>query len=671
MPEDADDYVDDIDNRQTKEKILTALSSAAKTMREPFLKEGDRINVFAYGGVDKIASHLDARVPHMPRMTKASQFVSVIGSYLYEQNPCRRAEPREWAGPEALVRAESMATYLNYIPKQTDLKNQFRRVVIQACIYGKGVIWPGWDQDMKIVTAVFDQVQNLLVDPDARSKEECNWKARIRRKPRWWLLKHFPQAKSCIMKLSPDSKPRSTSSKGTDYTTDTITFYEMYFRIGLHNYDGGKALLTKPGDGMEEGESEGDETPMKYIFSASGKLIAETSWEVPLYRKKLWPGIELDFVDNPGFYWPKSPIYAGLSQLENMNWLYRHMMDRVRMAARAFLILMSKNGVGPESEDIDKLLDVQPSPDAIWDLIRINASGSMENAKITDLIQQLKLDADFDSFSKAIAFEEQEFEKATGLYGILFQGAPEQQMRSAAEVQFREKTSRSRIDDMLAQVEQASDELASAQAMYARFLSSPEDIDAIMGPGASQQFGQLIPEEGDEAERISSELLEQGAPPEIAQQMGELQAQMQTQELAAQGGVTFDTWLKETDYSVAGGSTRRKDVDEEKEVYAQASGQLVPALMKAGVPALMAIGLRIEQEKFKLIGAPQTLLNDISEAIAIIMTPPPPMMVDPATGQPLPPPPGIPPGAPPVPQGAPVPMPQPMPPGLPPIPQGV
>lgn len=645
MPE--DDY-DDLPNREVKEKILSALVSSAKTARTTFLEEGDQINVFAYGGKDKIAEHLDVIVPHKPRMTKGAQFVSVIGSYLYEQNPARRAEPREWAGPEALDRAQWMAKYLNYIPKQTNLKAHFRRTVIQACIYGKGVIWPGWDKEMNIVTAAFDQVQNLLVDPDATAKEEANWKARIRRKPRWWLLKHFPEAKACIMKLTPDSKPRSAGSKGTDYTTDTITFYEMYFRIGLHNYDGGKALLSKPGDGNPEGESVGDDTPMKYIFSASGKLIAETSWEVPLYRKKLWPCIELDFVDNPGHYWPKSPIWAGLSQLQNMNWLYRHMMARVRAAARAFLILMNKNGTGVDSEDIDKLLDVQPSPDGIWDLIRINASGMAENAKITEIIQQLKLESDFDNFSKAIAFEEQEFEKATGLYGILFQGAPEQQMRSAAEVSFREKTSRSRIDDMLSQVEQASDELASAQAMYARFLSTPEDIAAIMGPEGAQGFGQLIPEESDEAARIAEELTGIGAPPEIAEQMGQLQAEEQTMQLQAQGGVTFETWLMETDYSVAGGSTRRKDVDEEKEVYAEASNQFVPALMKTGAPPLMAIGLRIEQEKYRLIGAPQTLLNDMSEAIQIIMTPPPPpVAIDPATGQPLPPPPGLPPpGAP-------------------------
>jgi hypothetical protein len=660
MPDDEEDY-DQIEHREVKEKILSALSSAALTARAPFLKEGDEINVFAYGGEDKIAEHLDVLVPHKPRMTKAAQYVSVIGSYLYEQNPTRRAEPREWAGPEALSRAQWMEKYLNYIPKQTDLKTQFRRNVIQACIYGKGVIWPGWDKDMNIVTAVFDQVQNLLVDPDARSKEECNWKARIRRKPRWWLLKHFPEAKACIMKLSPDSKPRSAGSKGTDYTTDTITFYEMYFRIGLHNYDGGKALLTKAGDGNEEGESVGDDTPMKFLFSASGKLIAETSWEVPLYRKKLWPCIELDFIDNPGHYWPKSPIWAGLSQLKNMNWLYRHMMARVRAAARAFLIIMSKNGVGPEAEDIDKLLDVQPSPDGVWDLIRINANGTMENAKIQELVQQLKLDADQDSFLKAIAFEEQEFEKATGLYGILFQGAPEQQMRSAAEVQFREKTSRSRIDDMLSCVEAASDELAAAQAMYARFLSTPEDIGKIMGPEAAQGFGQLMPELADETQRFAAELLEMGAPPEIAEEMGRLQAQEQEMMLLQQGGVTFETWLMETDYSVAGGSTRRKDVDEEKEVYAEASNQFVPALFKTNVPALMGIGLRIEQEKYRLIGASQELLNNMSEAIAIVMAPPPPPMIDPVTGMPIPPPPG--PGQPMAPPGPP--------PGMEPIPQGV
>jgi hypothetical protein len=131
--------------------------------------------------------------------------------------------------------------------------------------------------------------------------------------------------------------------------------------------------------------------------------------------------------------------------------------------------------------------------------------------------------------------------------------------------------------------------------------------------------------------------------------------------LIQQGGVTFETWLMETDYSVAGGSTRRKDVDEEKEVYAEFSNQMGAAWLKSGVPALMALAVRVEQEKYRLVGASQTLLNNMDEAIAIILAPPPPPMIDPVTGMPMLPPPG--PGQPMAPPGPP--------PGMEPVPQGV
>lgn len=611
-----------IEHKEIKEKILGSLVTAGKKEMDLFLNEGDQINVFAYGGKDKIAEHLDSQVPHKPVMTKASQYVDVIGAYLMEQNPTRRAEPREWAPPVALNRAQWMEKYLNYIPRQTDLKTHSRRAVIQACIYGKGVLWVGWNKEKGLTDAIFDTVQNLLVDPDARYREECNWKARKRQKPRWWLLKYFPEAKDCINQLTPDGKKRSSS--GADFTTDTITFYEMYFRIGLHNYEGGKELLEQePG----EETAVGDDSPVKYIYAAGGKLLAEQDWEVPLFKKDLWPCVELDFRENPGHYWPKSPIWPGLSQLKNMNWLYRHMMARVRQSARAFLILLNKSGVTIGTEDLDKLLGQASTPDAIWDLLTVNANGSMEGAKINEIIQQLKLESNIDEFLKAIAFESQEFEKATGLYGILYQGQSDTQIRSAAEVNFRDKTSRSRIDDLLASVEAWSDQVAATQAMYARFLSIPEeDILPIFGPEGVQGFGFVIPELQDETLRIASDYMAQGAPPQIAQKLASMEAQQAQMEMEAQGGVTFSTWLREADYSICGGSTRRKDVDEEKEVYASADAQLIPALMKSGLPALMGIGMKITYERFKLIGAPQTLLNDINTAIQIITAPPPPPM---------------------------------------------
>ncbi len=621
---------DTIAYRECKQRILLQLASMAKEERKAFLKDGDEINQFFNNRDDTTAEYLNDVVKHKPQMSKSGQFVSIIGAYLYEQNPTRRAEPRAWSGPQANARAKAMEAYLNYIPLQTNLKIHCKRAIIQGCVYGKGVVWIGWDEDKNIVTAIFDTVQNLLVDPDARFREECNWKARIRRKPRWWLEQRYPEAKKEIESANPVGKRKS--SKGTDYSTDTIEIMEMYFKVGLHNYEGGEDLLEK----NDQGESYGDDTPMKFVMTSDGHILWEGPWEVPLYRKQLWPCSELDFYEIPGQYYPKSPIKDGLSQLRNMNWHYRHMMARLRQSARGFIALLAQNGVGVDAESLDKILDITPTPDGIFDVLRINATGLMENARLDQVLQQFKLDSNLAEFQAAISFEEQEFAKATGLYNILFQGQPETQMRSAAEVQFREKTSRSRIEDMQKSVETWSDEIATTQALYARFLGDPEDFTPFIGPQLAQAIGTLIPPMDEEAQNMASELMTQGAPPKDAMEIGQLQAQEQDMMLRQQGGITFDEWLAEADYTVAGGSTRRKDVDEEKEVYSEAANQLEPTLFKTGLPPLMTMALRIARQRFEVYGAPQDLLNTIDAAAEFVSTMPLPFPTAPPPGGPQP-----------------------------------
>lgn len=614
--------------RECKQRILMQLVSMAKEERKRFLVDGDEINKF-FNNRDDAGDSGDTG-KNLPQMSKSGQFVSVIGAYLYEQNPTRRAEPRSWSPPQANMRAKAMEAYLNYVPRQTNLKVHCKRAITQACVYGKGVVWIGWDEDKNIVTAVFDTVQNHLVDPDARFREECNWKARIRRKPRWWLIKHYPDAKKDIEAANPVGKRKS--SKGVDYSTDTIEVYEMYFKVGLHNYEGGEDLLQK----QEDGETYGDDTPMKYVMTSDGHILHEGPWEVPLFRKQLWPCIELDFYEVPGQYYPKSPIKDGLSQLRNMNGHYRRMVARLKQAARGFIALLAQNGVSIDAESLDRILDITPTPDGVFDVIRINATGMMENAKLEQIFQQFKLDSNFAEFQAAIAFEEQEFAKATGLYNILFQGQPETQMRSAAEVQFRDRTSRSRIEDMQKSVETWSDEIASVQALYARFLGDPEDFIPIIGPELAQAIGTLIPPMEEEAQRLASEMMTQGAPPTEAMQIGQMQAEEQDMMLRQQGGITFDEWLNEAEYTIAGGSTRRKDVDEEKEVYSEAANQLEPTLFKTGLPPLMISALRIARQRFEIYGAPKDLLDTIDASAEFIATMPLPYPTAPPPGGPQP-----------------------------------
>lgn len=188
-------------------------------------------------------------------------------------------------------------------------------------------------------------------------------------------------------------------------------------------------------------------------------------------------------------------------------------------------------------------------------------------------------------------------------------------------------------------VETWSDEISTVQALYARFLGEPEDFTPILGPELASALGTLIPPIEEEAQRFASEAIAQGAPASIALDLGQMQAEEQDMMLRQQGGITFDEWLTEADYTVQGGSTRRKDVDEEKEVYSEAANQLEPALFKSGMPPLQIVALRIARQRFEVYGAPQDLLQAIDAAAEVLASIP--MM------PPGPPPPGGPePGAP-------------------------
>jgi hypothetical protein len=128
----------------------------------------------------------------------------------------------------------------------------------------------------------------------------------------------------------------------------------------------------------------------------------------------------------------------------------------------------------------------------------------------------------------------------------------------------------------------------------------------------------------------------------MAFEIGQMQAEEQDMLLRQQGGITFEEWLREADYTVQGGSTRRKDVDAEKEVYAESANQTEPMLYKSGIPPLQIVALRIMRQRFEVYGAPQDLLAAIDAAAEVISQMPMPFPMGAPGGAP----PGMPPGGP-------------------------
>lgn len=598
--------------KNVKEKILKRLLEAAKRHKEPVAKMAKQISVFAFNRKIEFKDGLDpAAIPFDARLSKGSQYIDVVGNMLFQRNPDHKAEPQKWATPQAIQRAQLSEDYLNYCSSQDSEEMENKLAVIDGLLCGTGVIRGHWDKDKNLAAGVHVPFMDYFQDPDASSPKEVHWKAVRRRKPKWWLLKEFPDASATILELAPDArKPSELDQKSNDFTTDTICFYEMYFDIGLHNYQEGAALLGGDEDNI------GDDSPTKYTFTESGKLLDEATWEVPLFRRQKWPLIELRFKEVPGELWARSPFEAGIPQLEGMNYQYRVWMARLKLSARTLLVRLRAHGLDVGAENMDKIENAA-TEDSIFDTIEVVINEIPEGgADINKMIQQFHIDAMTKEFIDAIEWNSAEFEKATGLYGVLFQGQTETQMRSAQAVNLTEKTSRSRIDSMSDKVEKWASEVATAKIMIARFLSTPDDITPILGPQAGQAWGTLMVPEADRMQAM----IQQGAPPQIAQQL----ARYQTMDAQNNGQVDYDSWLSEAEYYIVSGTTKRKDTDEELAVYNQAAQQLVPEMISSGNFMLATIAMAIQRRQFEIAGAPQSLLSLIDKAVAIMGTPPPP-----------------------------------------------
>ena len=602
----------DIQQKGVKEQILKRLLEAAKLSKGPVMDMAKKISVFAFNRKIEFKDGLDpASIPFDARLSKGSQYIDIVGNMLFQRNPDHKAEPQKWGTPQAIQRAQLSEDYLNYCSSQDDEERENKLAVIDGLLTGTGIIRLHWDKDKNLAAGQHVPFADYFSDPDASNPKECHWKAVRRRKPKWWLLKEYPDAAADIIELSPDArKPSELDKKSNDFTTDTICFYEMYFDHGLSNYQEGNKLLGGDEDQVT------DDSPMKYTFTESGKLLDESTWEVPLFRRQKWPFAELRFKEVPGEFWARSPFEAGIPQLEGMNYLYRVWMARLKLAARTLLARMRMNGIDVGPENMDKIENTA-TEDSIFDTIEVVCNEVPEGGiDINKLIQQFHIDAMTKEFIEGIEWNTGEFEKGTGLYGVLFEGQTDTQMRSAQAVNLTEKTSRSRIDAMSDKVEKWASEVATTKIMVARFLSTPEDIAPILGPQAGQAWGTLMTPEADRLQ----DLIQQGAPPQIAQQL----AQFQTMDAQNNGQVDYDSWLSEAEYTVISGTTKRKDTDEELAVYNQAAQQLIPEFISSGNFMLMTIAIAIQRRQFEIAGAPQALLSLIDKAVAIMGTPPPP-----------------------------------------------
>ncbi len=493
----------------------------------------------------------DPNLSFYARVSLMGQAVDMFVPQIISANPNRLAHVRNARNPLTKARADLMGQYLNRLPDETNLYDHNCKAAGQGVAHGRSVFWTGWNPRKKIVQTVFDDDKNLVLDPDAKSVELINWCGRKRERPRWEVAS-LPGVDATAVAAIKDSKKAESGSP-----TEMICYYEVYMRVGIGRY-------------MKEAGSEPivDE-PVKYLVSADGHLLSEGQWEIPWHIDDAWPFTVCDLRESG--LWPKSPLEPGLGHQKALNFLYTDFISKVRASARILMAVLNINGTGPSDDDEANFFDLMNR----WPVLKINANG-VDNPKIADFFQQMKIDAGIAEFSQAYAIIKQEFEEHTGLYSIFHAGAQSTQDRSAASTQMKDRNSRTRLDAMQHKFERAQSKIARKEALAARFLHSPEEIEAMLGEGTGAIWGQVMPP-GD--------------------------AMMNP------NAVDFASFFLETDYSIETGSARRRSIEQQLDVFDKLENTVTSVQLQSADLMEKANAYDVLAEHYKLLGLSEELID--------------------------------------------------------------
>lgn len=563
---------------QVKGRTLKQLIDASIEEKKDMTDTGLIIKAYGHKSDDKKIFEglgLEAELWFKTTVAMTAQAIDLMCPYLYPANPYRCGKVRQH--PNALpevkqlgaARNSLMESYLNFTPEETDLYGESVRAINQSQVYGAGVMWTGYNERKGLFHSVYDSIENLQVDPDAISWNNVNWVARKWEKPRWKMLDENPQAAQVIAQLRPSKASKSQVGKGNDL----IVSYEVWMRVGLHRYcdKGSLPVNDEMGQPIQYTDA-----PRKFLVSDCGKLIAETTWEIPFFMDDLWPCEVVSYIEDEDCIWPISPMRAALPFQKALNWLYIFYMTKIRFCSRSLFGIL-EDGSTDITDDNRKALES-------WnDMPFLNIRTTDGTKKIGDIFQQLNLDPGIDNFVRSHAIIKQEFQEHSGLYDILHYGEGETQDRSATATQFKERTSKTRINYRIDRVVKWQSKLARKEALGARFLHTPEQIDTILGAGSGEIWGQIMPPQASQPQMP-------GMPPDPM-------------------AVNFEQWFLETDYSIISTSMRRHDVDAKIDALKDAVSTLVPVQLKSVDLNERAMAYDTLAEYYEAIGGSDNLVQ--------------------------------------------------------------
>jgi hypothetical protein len=463
-------------------------------------------------------------------VNKVAEGVQLFGPALYYKNPVRQVNPRVvpdlppqiWGDPNSFqgqvmaaqqqaqvdalrlmdrVRAVLLEFYLNYTPTELALKENSRRAIDEGIIKGMGLLWTETYQpqgaQFRLVGSFYDTVDNLVLDPDAESIDDCKWVAKRCVHPVWEVEDEYGLPRDSLKgnyesvnrqsEVNADPDGDYFRKQGT--CNDLVVYWKIWSKMGAGGRltgvgDDMKAVLEQFGNYCYLVVAEGTPYPLNVppdLINAAGadqQIMQRMDWPTPYWLDDRWPFTPLVFHEVPRSAWPMSHFKPALGELKFLNWAYSFIASKIRVTCRDFIAI--RKSVGQEIKDAIlhgkdlTLLEIE------------SAHGTL--SEIVSFLNHPQFNGDIWKVIEAVT---ENFEKRTGLTELMY-GESARQMRSAAEADAKQAGAQIRPDDMAQRVEDWMTEVARKEALAVRWHLGSADVQMIMGPPAAQAWDRFV-----------------------------------------------------------------------------------------------------------------------------------------------------------------------------------
>ena len=376
-------------------------------------------------------------------------------------------------------------------------------------------------------------------------------------------------------------------------TNDLICFWEIYSKTGFGDRlkDADESLKGKfdsLGQNCYIVVAEGIDHPLNISPALLQEEVDETGvpqqlfmnaqWPIPYWVEPGgWPFTLLAWHGQPGYSWPISIIRPGIGELRFINWAMSFLATRIATSSQT-LIGVSK------SADPDIKAKLLERSEGGFKIVEISEA---IGRSVNDVISVFNLPGVSQDMYQIIAEVTQLFDRRVGLTELIY-GMTRSSFRSAAEASVKSEQISVRPDDYANILEDALSEVARKEALLARWMITPEDVAPLLGPMAAQAWQMHVQSEDP------------------------------------------DSIVREYDYRVEAGSTRKPNIATKVEQITQAMQILAPVsqgMLQAGKPELFNAMLTKWGDAMQM---------DVSE---FLVPPPPPPPPGPPPGEQQPPPP--------------------------------